>query len=465
MEAVQQMQPALRGLGRKNGSELVADTPGYNAVLRVLLFYSAIILAGIAALTILPVLDGESLQALDALFTTVSAVTLAGLATVPLSDLSLQGQLIVLVLIQAGGIGLLYFASRLIILPGCSSSKSHHMMVRERWSEINELTPKNLLRNIIVGVLFLETLGSIILYLLFREHALEFPLFSSLFHAVSALLNAGFTTLKPDDLEILTEAPIAGTLGVLILLGGLGYVVIAEIIRRVAGKSRQWSLNVPISLFGTLVIITIGTSLYLLIDRNSSTGFWTALMRTINARTAGFSIADPAQSTAVARILSMLLMFIGGAAGSVTGGVKITALVMLFLTALKGYGTDRRIILFKRRIPVAAQSSAILYFLRVVGMVLLAVLLLALTETVFNPSADFSFGDLVFEAVSAFTTAGLSTGLTALLSTAGKFVLIAAMLAGRIGLLVMISRMGNRAVSKPEKFNHKIYPEGEVLLG
>jgi len=465
MEAVQQIRPAVHGLRKNNGTDSGVSATITNPVLRVLVFYTGFILVGITAFTIFPVLDGKALSPLDALFTAVSAVTLTGLATVSLSEFSPEGQMIVLSLIQAGGIGLLYFASRLIIVPGCASSKSHHLMVRERWSEVNELTPKNLLRNIILGVLFLEFLGTMVLYFLLKDHAVEFPFLSSLFHAVSALLNASFTTFGTGNLEILTQAPIAGTLGVLILLGGLGYVVLAEILHKIRDKNRQWSLNVPISLIGTLVIITLGTSLYLLIDRNSSTGFWTALMRTINARTAGFSIVDPAQSTAVARILSMLLMFIGGAAGSVTGGIKITALIMLFMTALKGYGTDRRIVLFRRRIPVAAQSSAVLFFLRVAGMMISLILLLSLAETVFNPSSDFSFGDLVFEAVSAFTTAGLSTGITSLLSAAGKFVIIAAMLTGRIGLLLMISKMGNGTRKKPEKSNHTIYPEGEVLLG
>jgi len=465
METVQLLRPVANGLGKNNGTDTVAGINRTNPVLRVLGFYTVFILAGFGAFTIFPVLDGNALSPLDALFTTVSAVTLTGLATVSLSEFDPEGQMIVLLLIQAGGIGLLYFASRLIIVPGRSSSKSRHVMVRERWSEVNELTPKNLLRNIILGVLLMETLGTVILYLFFKEHALESPLFSSIFHAVSALLNAGFTSFTTENLVILTQAPIAGILGALILLGGLGYVVLAEIIHKIRDKNWQWSLNVPISLTGTLVIIILGTSLYLLIDRNNNTGFWTALMRTINARTAGFSIVDPAQSTPVARVLSMLLMFIGGAAGSLTGGIKITAMVMLFMTALKGYGTERRLVLFRRRIPVAAQSSAVLFFLRVVGMLISIIVLLSLAETVFNPSSDFAFGDLVFEAVSAFSTAGLSTGITPWLSAAGKIVIIAAMLAGRIGLLLMISKMGHGTRLKSEKLNHTIYPEGEVLLG
>ncbi|WP_319561678.1 potassium transporter TrkG [Marispirochaeta sp.] len=422
-------------------------------------------MAGLVALTFFPVLEERPLSLMDALFTSVSAVTLTGLSTVSVSLFSRQGQWIMLVLMQTGGIGILYFASRLLIIPGRSASRSQHMMVRERWSEVNELAPKKLTQNIILGVLSLEILGTTILYFLFSGNGVDSPFFVSLFHSVSALVNGGFTTFTAGNLELLTTAPIAAALGILILLGRLGYVVFAEVFQKTTHKSHQWSLNVPVSLIGTAVIIILGTGLYMFVGRNSNTGFWTALMRTINVRTAGFSIIDPAQSFPVARILSMLLMFVGGAAGSVTGGIKITAAVILVLTAVKGYGTEKRIILFRRRISVTAQSRTVLFFLRAVGLAVTSILLLALTETVFNSTAGFAFGDLVFESVSAFTTSGLSTGITTSLSNAGKLILIATMITGRIGLLLLVAQMGRGPRSKPEKVTHTIYPEGEVLLG
>jgi trk system potassium uptake protein len=242
MHTAQQVRPVLNGLNRNTGMEIISECVYANPAVRVFIFYSSLILAGLVALTFFPVLEERPLSLMDALFTSVSAVTLTGLSTVSVSLFSRQGQWIMLVLMQTGGIGILYFASRLLIIPGRSASRSQHMMVRERWSEVNELAPKKLTQNIILGVLSLEILGTTILYFLFSGNGVDSPFFVSLFHSVSALVNGGFTTFTAGNLELLTTAPIAAALGILILLGRLGYVVFAEVFQKTTHKSHQWRI-------------------------------------------------------------------------------------------------------------------------------------------------------------------------------------------------------------------------------
>jgi trk system potassium uptake protein TrkH len=405
---------------------------------------------------------GRPLSFIDALFTATSAVCVTGLVPVDSAYFSRFGLVVIMLLIQFGGLGIIAFTSLLLAFPGGRLPLRRIATIRGFYLSGVEHEPAVIVRSIIMFTLGVEAVGAIVLSLAFRAAGQADWAFMGLFHAVSAFCNAGFSTSAASLEPYADRATVLLPAAALIVLGGLGFIVLQDIERRLRGKRRRLSFHTKVVLGGTAFLIAVGAVAFFLLERNSafaglSTGdAWiNAVFQSITPRTAGFdAVAQPAFGQ-TSKVLTILLMFIGGSPGSIAGGIKVTTAFVVFAVMLRRPDARGDIAVFRRRLGPAQTNAAVVYFLKAGSILFLAAGLLSLTEG--GHGADF--GAIVFEAVSAFGTVGLSLNFTPRLSFLGKLVIIATMFAGRVGLVALAFPSLRRAKAEIA------YPQGNVLLG
>jgi trk system potassium uptake protein TrkH len=413
-----------------------------------------------------------ALPFLDALFTSTSAVCVTGLIVVdtPVA-FSFWGQLGILALIQIGGLSIMIISYFTIFLFRRQVSLEEKLLISYMLSERDMTSLSKNLRIIILSTFFVEAVGALLLYVPMRGSTgagTESMFFLALFHAVSAFCNAGFS-LFSDSLEQFTANPLVSfTIASLIIIGGISFAVIGDI-RRYAGsrlhnlfyRKRRGvppiSLNSRLVLIGTAILLLSGTYLFYalehsgtLAERGLGEQYLAAFFQSVTLRTAGFNTI-PIGSLATATLLVMMLfMFIGAASGSTAGGIKINnvGIIWAYVSAVLRGG--RKATLMRRTIEPDQINSAFLVLLFGVSAVFGGTVLLSLSETA-------PLEELLFEAVSAFGTVGLSTGVTGMLSGMGKSVIIVLMFVGRLGPLTILA-----AVSRQGKRSPVAYPTGTI---
>ena len=411
--------------------------------------------------------QGPRISWVDAFFTSTSAVCVTGLTvTDPGSTFTLFGQIVILGLIQAGGLGIMTFSVLLIMFSGRRISVYGRIITELTFTPHPEVQIYALLRTIIGATLAIEATGAILLYFFTPDRGL----FSAGFHAISAFCNAGFS-LFPDNL-----CQFRGHLGVnlvittLVILGGLGFYVVFECLRY-----RPWRPGSRLSLHSkTVISVTAGLLLsgtvviYFLEANNLLKGLplgeriLAAWFQSVTPRTAGFNTIDLGQATTATLLFMVLLMFVGASPGSTGGGVKTTTLgVMIALAKNKLRGREE-VDLFKASISNRAVARALSVTILAILIIVGALFLLLWWETGSQPFGQTSnrFIEYLFETTSAFGTVGLSTGLTARLTALSKLVLCAVMLLGRIGPLTVAHAVGRRYGRG--KFR---YAEESVMIG
>lgn len=427
------------------------------------LSFLTLILIGTAALRHLPLADGSTLTWLEAAFTATSAVCVTGLSITEggAADLSLPGQLVLLALIQLGGLGVLTFGMLAAEFFRISVSLSSQAAVDEALLERRGRMPfMTALRRVLAVLLTCELIGAGVLFLQLEEdHSVAARAYQAIFLSISAFCNAGFS-IYPESLvdERMTRSA-AVTIALLIVVGGLGYGVVLEVVSRTVArlrgirpKSVRWSLQTRLVLRMTLSLIIGGTlALWLL-----GIPFGHALFQSITARTAGFSTIGVDMLPVPVLMILIPLMFIGGSPGSCAGGIKTPTIAVWFarLSArLTGKGS---VTLLDRSIPQDIVRRATL----VIGLASVwcgfGILLLAITEPVGD---DIRFEHLIFEQVSAFGTVGLSAGLTPDLSPTGKLWIMLSMFVGRVGPLTAAL-----AVVQSQR-SHMAFPTERVMVG
>jgi len=407
---------------------------------KLLVFYAFATLVG-TYLLILPfsLRENASLPLIDSVFTTVSALTVTGLSTVNISEtFNLFGQSVLLVLIQIGGLGIIVFVLGISALMRTRSSIKDELAGRELYGVTHIGNLGNYLIKVISITLGIEALGAITMFAFFPADQIE-PLFTAIFHAVSAFCNAGFSTL-PSGLEMPGGNSMKVIICILIMAGSIGYPVIIDfanwITRKGRGKifSNYSILTLYVSgflwVFGA-VTIALGELFYNPHEQGIVVDFLQGIFYSISGRTAGFNINNVAAMSFGSQLLILVLMVIGGSPMSVTSGIKTTTVGIVWAATwsfLRGY----KWIQFRNcEIPMhlLQKSIAIIVIYFTIAIVSLAVLLAVENH---NPWA------LTFEAISALSTVGLSLGITSELSVAGKFVIMFMMLAGRLGILTIV---------------------------
>jgi trk system potassium uptake protein TrkH len=393
-----------------------------------------------ACLLKLPFATVEPVTWMEAAFTATSAVTVTGLVVVDTgSQYSLFGQLVILTLIQLGGLGLMTFAVLTALALGFKLSLQHQMFAQEAFNEISLHTARQAGRSIAIFALTAETIGIVLLALFFvPELGWSEGLYEALFYTISAFNNAGFA-LSPDSLSAHVDHPgISLSVTALFITGGLGYIVIMELF-----DQRSWSglsVYVRVILLATLLLNLIATGTILLLEfGNPATlgaldSFWDKLLaawfQAVTPRTAGFNTVDIGAVTAGTSVLMLLLMFVGGAPNSTASGIKISTFVIMLAATRSFLRGNRNVNFFKRSLSSETVLKALATTTIGMAVVFLGVLTLSIL-------VEDEFLDIAFEVVSAFGTVGLSRGTTGELGTAGQLVIMAVMLIGRVGPLTL----------------------------
>lgn len=444
------------------------------ARLLVVGFAAAIVVGG--GLLALPIASqGAPLAFLDALFMATSAVCVTGLAVVdPGSTFSHFGLAVLLILVQVGGLGIATLSTALLLLIGQGVSFSSQDAVQDSFTLSHRVSLGSLLRQVLFWTVFIEVLGAGLLFLT-ESQRLPFgqAVWFSVFHSITAFCNAGFA-LRPDNLmgdraNIGIVLPIA----LLVILGGLGFAVIAELVRwrvrRWQGQRVALSLHAKMALTMTGILLVVGMMGFAALEWNNlmrNMSFGEALLvsgfASVTPRTAGFNTIDYGQATAATLYFTMVLMLIGGCPGSTAGGVKATTVGVLLALARARYLGERGVRLFNRSVPEANIAKAAWVVALALVIAVLGVILLSVVQ-VDGPfqshSGEWSLG-LLFEAVSALGTVGLSTGVTPQLNEGGKVLIMVLMFVGRLGPLTIALAIA-RQKSRPAM----AYAEEQVMIG
>jgi trk system potassium uptake protein TrkH len=438
--------------------------------------FALVILVGTFLLSLPLAHAAEPLSVLDALFTATSATCVTGLTVVDTGTrFSPFGQAVVLGLIQVGGLGLMTFAVFAGIALGGRVAFTERVVIQETMHHTPSAGVRRLVRYVLVFTLASEAAGALWLWLRLRE-ALEpgAAVWSAVFHSVSAFCNAGFS-LFPDSL-VRYRGDLAVNLGItgLIILGGLGFLASMELRDQLLARLRrlrppQATLHTRLVLLVTLMLLVGGAAVYLVLEwgnllRGLPMGerLLAAWFMSVTPRTAGFNTIDYGQASSETLFFTIFLMFVGASPGSTGGGIKTTTFGLLVALVLARWRGRGRASVFHRTIPHAVMDRALLLAMLAWALVSLAIGLLATVESGGAPfhSADPRFVALMFEAVSAFGTVGLSTGITPQLAAGSKLVLSALMFAGRVGPLTLVLAIGPR-----QQRGRYRYAEENVMVG
>jgi len=412
----------------------------------LLLSFATLIALGTVGLRTLPGLyTGDALTWTDALFTATSAVCVTGLIVVDTAThFTPLGQAYLLVLIQLGGLGILTFATVLILAVGRRLSLRHRAAAAQGAEVVPDIDFRHVLRGVLRFTLLFESVGAVLLFLVWWPPlGATGALWAAVFHSVSAYCNAGFSTFS-DSLVGFAGSPASlAVVMSLVIVGGLGFLTLTEL-HRVATRSpdeprRRTSLQTRLVLVTTLGLLGAGWVAFGLLEwRGVLDGLplvdrvTNALFMSVTARTAGFNTVDYAEVTPGSSMVTMLLMSIGGSPGSTAGGMKTTTFAILLLAVWARLRGRHEVAMAGRAVAGDAIQRALVLW--VAGSVLMAAAMMALSVLHTPPGGgQAGFLAVLFEAVSAFNTVGLSMGATTELSSPAKLVVVALMYLGRVG--------------------------------
>lgn len=414
--------------------------------------FALVILAG-AALLMLPVSvrDGAQVTPIDALFTSTSAVCVTGLIAIDTADhFTVFGRTIVALLIQVGGLGVTSVGVDFILVAGKRVGFKSRLLVREAMNMENGKGIVRLVKSILLMTLCFEGAGALLSFLVFvQDHPPLEAIGISIFHSIAAFNNSGFDILGglqnliPYQNNLLLNLTTAG----LIIFGGLGFLVILDILKK--RSFRALALHSKVVIVMSAVLILLGT---LLLKATENVTWLGAFFQSVSARTAGFSTYPIGSFTDAGLFVLILLMFVGASPGSTGGGIKTTTLFAL-LQATRSAATGRMPTAFRRTVAGEVVQKAFIVTLLSAFVVCGGTFILCLLEP------DLTFLQLLFEATSAFGTVGLSTGITPQLQPASKLIVILIMYTGRIGPLTVASLWAFRTEQ------HVWYSEETITIG
>lgn len=459
-----------------NSSRSIKRIKNLSPAQALVIYYAAAILLGTLLLATPWAAHGVPLAFLDALFTATSAQCVTGLIVVDTgTKLTLFGQCIVLVLIQIGGLGIMTFSVYLFIYLKVGVSTRGRWIINETLMHTPVSSWRDLIRGVFLMTLVIEAVGALLLAFAFVP-VLGFwkGVYSAVFHSISAFCNAGFS-LFADSLIGFRDDPLVNlTVMGLIILGGIGFLVIRELIQVGKAWAKKRSQRAKLSLHTKIVLVT---SSFLIIygavmigwleSENALTnmplmeGLWTAFFQSVTARTAGFNTIDLNTFRAPTVFLVIFLMFVGASPGSAGGGVKTTSLALFFAIFYNRLRGNQHTSLFRRTIPDEAITKALALVLLAIILIALALFGLMIVQTPDTAHENMrEFLGYTFEAFSAFGTVGLSIGATAKLNSLGKLIIILLMFIGRVGLLTMAFAIAGRIRRYAPR-----YAEENIMIG
>ncbi|MGZ0084263.1 TrkH family potassium uptake protein [Caldibacillus thermoamylovorans] len=443
------------------GKGIVLDPPKI-----LVLGFALIILAGALLLTLpMATVNGKGLPFLDALFTATSATCVTGLVVVDTgTTFTLFGQLVILALIQVGGLGFMTFATLFAFLLGKRISLKERLLLQEA---LNQLTIEGIVRlvkRIFIFTIAIEGVGGVLLSLRF---ALDMPvgraIYFGFFHAISNFNNAGFDLMGEfRSLTGYVDDPVVSlVVPLLIILGGIGFIVMNEVYEY--RQTRRLSLHTKVVVATTGWLLLASMALILVLEWNNpktmgplslSGKLLSAFYQAVTPRTAGSNTLNIPDLTQPTLFLIIFLMFVGASPGSTGGGIKTTTFTTLLGAVWSQIRGKEDVVLFRNRVIYDTVYKSLTVTMSGLFIVMLVTMVLTVTEN----GKDFLM--ILFEATSAFGTVGLSMGLTPELSPLGKMVIILTMFAGRVGPLTIAYAVTLRR--QPDPFR---YPKGRMMIG
>ena len=433
-------------------------------------------------LLLLPNATHRSISLIDAMFTSTSAVCVTGLVVVDTGTYFTQfGQIIILILLQIGGIGIMTFASYFSYFFRGGATYENQLILREM-TNIDKLAEVfAILKKIILITFFIEFVGAFFIYQTIDQNVIPMfkeRLFFSVFHSVSGFCNAGFSTLEHNffDLSFRFNYGLQLVIASLIVLGGIGFPIVFNLIKYIKIKVKSFflimfrkkrmytpwliNINTRIVLITSFVLIVGGTLLLFVFEYNTTLTdhhlagkIITAFFSSVTTRTAGFNTIDFSALTMPATLIVIFLMWVGASPGSTGGGIKTSTLAVAILNIISIAKAKSRLEVFKREIPIVSINRAFAIIVLSVLVISLSVLFVMLIQP------NFTLTDVLFECVSAYSTVGLSRGITADLHVASKFVIICTMFLGRIGTLTFLIAIFKKVSS--EKYQ---LPSENILI-
>ncbi len=465
---------------------------GRNPTKTLIASFLFLIVAGGGLLMLPRASVGPPLGVVDALFTATSATCVTGLIVKDTgSDFTFMGQVIILVLIQLGGLGIVVFGAVFALLLGQAFSIRESVAMQDLLSARTVSRIGNMIVFVFVGTLLFEALGAVLLYPMWDDIPTwtgdsHFRWFCSIFHSVSAFCNAGFGLFADSFISYNRQWQIYAVVCPLIVLGGLGFGVlynlagivgnrITRFVKRRLNKQyrlqmevpRRMSLQTKIVLSVSAVLIVLGAlaiGFFECCQRTDATvegkgvDVLGAFFQSVTARTAGFNTVDITAMTPSSKIVLIMLMFIGGSPGSTAGGIKTVTLIVIIMTIVATLRKRAEVEMFHRSIRLIIVGRAITVTMLFVVVLFVTMLALSITEAPLGK--PFTMLDIMFEAGSALGTVGLTTGVTPTLTAAGKIIIIIAMLIGRLGPLTLLAALTFNL--KAIRYN---YPDEAIMVG
>ncbi len=434
--------------------------------------FTLLVFAGTLLLRLPLATTSGQISFIDALFTTVSAVSVTGLGVVDTGTyFTAFGQVVIMLLVQLGGVGIMTFSTLFILMAGRKPGIVAGQTIQDTYTQTGDRSPLDILKAVLVLTFAIEAVGVAILACCFlREMAWPQALYTGLFHSICAFCNAGFSLFPDNLMRYRADWWVSLTVAVLIILGGTGFLVMTDIHRAAKFRGKAWrrlSLQTKLVLSITGILLVSSTLIIMWMERGHTLHnlplnqkILASFFEAVTARTAGFNTIDHAAMANETLFFVIILMFIGAAPGSCAGGVKITSVSILVLLGIAHFKGEDRPQIFYRSINKSFVDKAIsTVFLSMIAVFAVTMCVEMAEEfNAFLPRGHDKFLDILFEVVSAFGTVGLSTGFTSKFTSLGKFFLVIMMVVGKLGMMTLIFAMSQRRIKK------YFYAEENVMI-
>lgn len=431
----------------------------------ILGFFIAILVGSVLLYLPFSRAEGEKITFLESVFTVTSAICVTGLSVIDIGKvLSIYGQIILLILIQLGGLGVMTFSSLFVLMLGKKMSYKERALIKEERNAENSGEIRAYLRNVVMIVFIIESIGAVFLTIGFmKKYSFMKALYLGIFHSVSAFCNAGFS-LFSNNLEDYVNDPLVNiTVCYLIILGGIGFSVITSILLAVRKNIKRFSLTSKMAILISVILTFVGMFLFLLLEYSNeatlahlpfSSKILASFFQSITTRTAGFNTVSMSALRPGTVFLFCILMFIGASPGSTGGGIKTTTIGVIGMYVWGVIRGKENINAFNRRLSWDILNRALAILVISIMYVSIIIILIMTIEL------NMSFEKIVFEVVSAFGTAGLSMGITQLLHPMSQILIIITMFTGRLGPMTIALALGEKKVKQNLK-----YPKENILIG
>ena len=385
--------------------------------------------------------NGESVPYIDALFTATTATCVTGLVTLPtVSTWSVFGQIVILVLIQVGGLGIITIMSGIMISLHKKMGLADRMLIQDAFN-LNTLSGLiRFIKKVLLGTFIVEGIGALLYMTVFVPDFGAKGIWISVFNSISAFCNAGIDIIAADSLCSYATNPVINFVTAsLIILGGIGYIVWWDVIRvgkmKTKRKFSHLTLHSKIALSSTIIFILAGAVLTFIFEYSNPLTIkdfslfdkiQASFFQSVTTRTAGFATIPQENLTNASSLVSLILMFIGGSPVGTAGGIKTVTITVIFASALSAVRNRQDVSLFGRNIKKEAVSKA-------TAVMCMSFIIMFTSSLLLSAVSDASLLDILYETVSATATVGLTRNLTSSLNLAGKIIIIVTMYLGRIG--------------------------------